>query len=164
MKTLVTYFSQTGKTESVAQAIFEEIEGDKEIKKFDEVTNLGDYDLAFIGFPVHSAGPAKPAKAFLENNVAGKRIALFVTHASAEDAPDLPAILEKCKAAAGSAEIVGMFNCQGQLSDEIIGFLKKSDNPAHQAFAAYGPQTKGQPDSARIDKARAFARSTMASV
>ncbi len=164
MKTLVAYFSQTGKTESIAQAIFAEIEGDKEMKKLEEVTNLGDYDLAFIGFPVHSAGPAKPAKVWLENNAAGNKLALFITHASAEDAPDLPAILEKCKGAAQGAEIVGMFNCQGELGDEIIGFLKKSDNPAHQAFAEYGPQTKGQPDAARIEKARGFARSIMTSV
>lgn len=157
MKSLVAYLSQTGNTKKVADAIFGELDGEKELKKLDEVQNLEGYDLAFIGFPIHSAAPAKPAKVFLEANSANKKLALFVTHAAAEDAADLPKILEKCKAAALDAELVGVFDCQGELSPDVIAFLLKSENPAHRAFGEYGPQTMGQPDATRLDRARAFA-------
>jgi len=37
VKTLVTYMSKTGNTKKVAEAIFDEINGEKEIKTIDEV-------------------------------------------------------------------------------------------------------------------------------
>jgi len=160
---LVSYSSQTGNTKKVAEAIFDELSGEKELKPLEHVMNLEGYDLAFIGFPVHSAGPAKDAKSFLESNSAGKKLALFVTHAAPEDAPDLPKILDACKAAATGAELVGVFDCQGELSQDVIGFLLKSDNPALRAFGEYGPQTKGQPDSVCLERARDFAREVMES-
>ncbi len=163
MKTLVAYFSQTGNTKKVAEAIYEEISGDKEIRELGEVESLEGYDLAFIGFPIHASNPANPAKEWLGKNAAGKKIALFVTHAAPEDAEDLKAILDRCREAAAGSELVGLFDCQGELADAIIDFLKKSDNPRHQAFAEYGPQTKGQPDQSRLEKARNFARQVMAS-
>jgi len=66
MKVLVTYLSQTGNTKKVADAIFGEIKGDKEMKTLETTSDLNGYDLAFVGFPVWSSGPAEPAKKFLE--------------------------------------------------------------------------------------------------
>ncbi len=41
MKVLVTYLSRTGNTRKVAQAIFEEIKDEKEIKPIADVDSLG---------------------------------------------------------------------------------------------------------------------------
>ncbi len=161
MKVLVTYFSQTGNTKKVAEAIYDAIEADKEIKPLGEVESLEGYDLAFVGFPIHAANPAGDAKAFLEEKAKGKKVAVFITHANPEDGENVPRYLETCEASLADADLVGMFNCQGEMSQAIMEFLSKSENPRHRQFAEYAPQTKGQPDESRLEKARAFAREVM---
>ena len=158
MRTLVAYLSQTGNTKKVAEAIYSQIPEEKEMKELGELEDLDGYDLCFIGFPVHAGNPAAAAKEFLEKKGAGKKVALFVTHAAPEDAEDVPAILDACRAAAASAELVGFFDCQGELDDNVRDFLLKSDSPRHQEFGRRAPETKGQPDETRLEKAKAFAR------
>ena len=158
MKTLVAYFSQTGKTRSVAEAIYESIEGEKELKTLDEVESLEGYDLAFIGFPIIAFGPAKEGKEFLEQKAAGRKVALFITHAAPEDQEGVEAWLDKCREAASSAELVGFFHCQGELSEAIANVLLKSDNPMMRSFGERRSETIGQPDETRLQRARDFAR------
>jgi len=158
LRTLVAYFTQTGNTERVAEAIYEELSGDKEIKKLPDVESLEGFDLAFIGFPIMAFGPADAAKDFLADRAAGKPVALFITHASAEDSDVLPEWLEKCEQAAAGTELVGTFNCQGELSQAVADLLAASDDPQLREFAEARSETLGQPDEARLEKARAFAR------
>jgi hypothetical protein len=106
-------------------------------------------------------GPAKPAKEFLAAHAAGKRVALFITHASSEDSEHLEEWLAACKEAAADTELVGVFNCQGELAESIAGLLAKSDDPQMRAFADGRAETLGQPDEARLEKARGFAREIM---
>jgi flavodoxin len=161
MKTLVAYLSQTGNTKKVAEAIYSQIPEEKEMKELGELTDLEGYDLCFIGFPVHAGNPAVAAKEFLEKNGAGKKVALFVTHAAPEDAEDVPGLLDACRKAAANAELVGFFDCQGALDDNVRDFLLKSDSPKHQEFGKMAYLTKGQPDEGRLEKAKAFAREVM---
>ena len=53
-KVLVAYMSKTGNTKKVAEVIYDEIQGEKEIKTIEEVESLNSYDLAFLGFPIHA--------------------------------------------------------------------------------------------------------------
>lgn len=161
MKTLVAYFSQTGKTRMVAEAIYESIEGEKELKELGEVESLEDYDLSFIGFPIIAFGPAKEGREFLERKAAGKKVALFVTHAAPEGQEGIDAWLDKCRAAAASADLVGFFDCQGELSEAIAAALLKSDDPMLRSFGERRPETIGQPDETRLQRARVFAREVM---
>ncbi len=164
MKVLVAYVSQTGNTKKVAEAIFQEIQADKEIKELGEIDNLEGCDLAFIGFPIMQFGPAKPAQEFLEKNSSGKKVALFMTHAVPEGAPPIQDYIAKSKEAAPGADVAGTFDCQGELSAAVTEMLLKSDNPEFRAFGEMGPSTKGQPDATRIEKASAFAREIMRKV
>jgi hypothetical protein len=102
------------------------------------------------------------AKEFLENNAAGRQIALFITHGVMEDSPELPEWLGNCKAPAAGAVLLGVFNCQGEVDENVIELLLKSDNEMLRQFGEQGPSSKGQPDASRLDKAREFARQTMA--
>lgn len=158
MKVLVAYMSQSGNTKKVAEAMFDVIQGEKEIKEFSEIESVDGYDLLFVGFPIQAFGPAQNAKQFMENNISGKKVALFTTHASPEDSDDLPPWLEACKVAAAKAEIVGFFNCQGELAPDIMEMLKSSDDPKMKSFGEQGPSTKGQPDASRLERAREFAK------
>jgi flavodoxin len=161
MKTLVAYFSQTGKTKLVAETIYAVIPGDKEIKQLDEVDNLDGYDISFIGFPIIAFGPAKQGQDFLEKYAAGRKVALFITHAAPEDQEGIDEWLGKCRSAAATADLVGMFDCMGELSEQIAEFLLKNDDPMMRSFGERRPETLGQPDEARLQRARGFALEIM---
>ena len=161
MKVLVGYMSQTGNTKKVAEAIFSQIQADKEIKSLDEIQSLGGYDLAFIGFPLQGFAPANDAKVFLEQHCAGKKLALFVTHAVPEGYEELPGWLDKCRDAAAAGNVVGCFDCQGELAEPIAEMLKQSGDPKMVGFGELRLSTMGQPDEARLERARAFAREVM---
>ncbi len=158
MKTLVAYMSQTGNTKKVAEAIYGVISGEKEIKVLKEIDSLDACELAFIGFPIQAFGPAEDAKKFIKQYADGKKIALFMTHAAPEDNEEVQVWLDACRQTASAAEVVGMFDCQGELAPDIMEFLKQSDDPKMRAFGELGPTTKGQPDEGRLEKARDFAK------
>ncbi len=158
MKTLVAYMSKTGNTRKVAKAIYGEIPGEKEIKPIAEVTSLAGYDVAFLGFPVMGEGPDTKARAFLAANCTpDSNIVLFVTHASPEDAPELEGTLDKFRAATGQANIVDVFDCQGQLARPIKLFMSIMPNAKYRRWAKQD-RSQGQPDEAALARARAFAR------
>src|SRR5450759_1732416 len=80
MTTLLTYVSNTGNTRKVAEAIYDELPDEKEIKEISEVSSREGYDLSFIGFPINANGPNPKAAEFLEKSTAGRKIAIFITH------------------------------------------------------------------------------------
>ena len=161
MKVLVAYMSLTGRTRTIAEAIFEEIREEKEMKELGEVHDLDGYDFAFVGFPLHGFGAPEEAADFLKRHCRGRKIALFVTHGAPEQSTELPPWLAKCREAADGAEVVGMFNCQGELAQYVIDELLKSDDPRVRSWGEGGYSTRGQPDAARVEKARVFAREVM---
>lgn len=127
-----------------------------------EVQEIGVYDLAFLGFPMHQFGPDKRTKEFLERNcTAGRKIALFVTHAAQEDYPELPEWLAKFNQAASGAEVIGFFNCQGGLAKGVKFVMTVAPIKKPQSMAKRD-DSKGQPDSTRLGRAREFARTIMA--
>jgi len=161
MKTLVTYFSETGNTRKVAEAIFEEIQGEKEIRELSEVENIEGYALTFVGFPIHAFAPPGPVKLFLQNKCKGKQLVMFMTHAQREDFDELYGWLETCRNAAAGAELVGLFNCQGEILDSILEAMANNDDPYMQKLAKGASTSNGQPDAARIKRAHAFAADIM---
>ena len=161
MKVIIAYMSLSGNTRKIAEAIYGEIQEEKEIKELSEIDDLEGYDLAFIGFPMHGFGCPDEVKSFLEKHCMGKRIALFVTHGAPEDSGDLQPWLVVCKEAAAGTNLIDMFNCQGELAQYVIDELLKSDNPRYRAYGEAGPTTRGQPDATRVERVRVFAREIM---
>ena len=156
MKTLVTYVSNTGNTRKVAEAIYDELPDEKEIKEISEVSSLEGYDLSFIGFPINANGPNPKAAEFLEKSTAGRKIAIFITHGAPDEHDDVEVWKEKCRRTAAGADIVGIFNCQGEVDPAVVDFLLKSDDPRLRSFGERAPSTKGQPDESRLKRAREF--------
>lgn len=161
MKVLVTYLSRTGNTKKVAQAIFSQIQGTKDIKELEQVDTLDGYDLTFVGFPIEGYGPAKPATEFLQKYVAGRNIALFITHAAPEDSPNLTSWLDTCKEAATQARLVSVFDCQGELSQQIADAMINSKDEKLVAWAKNRPLTIGQPDAARLERAERWTKEVL---
>ncbi|HOD70354.1 MAG TPA: flavodoxin family protein, partial [Deltaproteobacteria bacterium] len=55
MKILVAYYTKTGNTKKVAEAIYEALDkNDKTLKPMKEIEDVQGYDLIFCGFPVHA--------------------------------------------------------------------------------------------------------------
>jgi flavodoxin len=161
MKALVAYMSSTGNTKKVAEAIYSGIDCEKEIRPIDEVNDLGGWDLAFLGFPVHGYGPDKKTVKIIEGLCTkGKKVAMFVTHAAPENEPDVQGWMEKFKQAAAGAELVGFFDCQGELA-KGVKFIMKIAPKKEMRSQAKMDNSKGQPDQARLERARIFARDTM---
>ena len=161
MKVLVAYVSRSGNTKKVAEAIYGEVQAQKEIKELSQVDGLEGYDLAFIGFPIEGYGPAKEAEAFLQKYSPGKNVALFVTHASPEDSRELPEWLAKCRAPVDEAGLKGFFHCQGELSEQIADFMTKSNDERLMVWAKDRPATLGQPDAASLERARQWTKEVM---
>jgi flavodoxin len=162
MKTLVTYLTQTGNTKKIAEAIFSELEGEKDIKPINDVADLEGYDLAFIGFPVMQFDIPPKVKSFITDKTAGKNIAVFMTHAVPEGFEAIHSWTGSCKDAAAGANFLGSFDCQGELAQPVIDMLLQAEDPQMKAFGEMGPSTKGQPDQSRVQKAKEFAKEIQA--
>jgi flavodoxin len=161
MKVLVAYMSSTGNTKKVAEAIYGEITGEKEIKRVEDVPDIGIYDLSFLGFPTHQFGPDKKTKEFLERQCSdGRKVALFVTHCAPENVPEVQEWMAKFKQEAAGANLVGFFDCQGELAKSVEMVMKIAPKKEIRSFAK-NHNSKGQPDEARLMRAREFARDTM---
>ena len=150
--------SISGNTKKVAQAIFNAISEEKEIRELKELSSLDGYDFVFLGFPIHDFGPPKIVSTFIAQHAAGKTIAMFVTHGAPEDMEDVQQWLETCKKAADKSNIVGVFHCQGELSDEILSMIKKSNQPKLRSFAKFAQLAKGLPNEESLDRVKEFAR------
>jgi flavodoxin len=158
MKVLVAYMSRTGNTKKIAEAIYDTIPQPKEIKRVEDVTSLEGFDLAFLGFPIHASGPDKHAKTFLETHVKDRSIALFITHAAPDGAPPVQGCIQKFREAALGANIIGVFECQGQASRLIKTIMQLNRNPRVRESAR---SSQGQPDATRLERARTFANEMM---
>ncbi|MGB9004461.1 MAG: flavodoxin family protein [Candidatus Aminicenantales bacterium] len=155
-KTLVTYFSRTGNTRLIAEAIHQALEGAKEILPLDQVQNLDDYKLIFIGFPVQSHNVPYKVELFLKKIPKGQKIALFSTHGSLAGGRLSREALEHALVLASQAKVIGTFSCRGKVSLEALEVLKKS--PEHEAWADMAASAGSHPDASDLEDARAFAR------
>jgi flavodoxin len=154
-KTLVAYFSRTGNTRKIAEAIHQALPGAKEIQTLDRVEGLDDYKLIFIGFPVHSHNVPYKVELFLKKIPKGQKIALFTTHGSLAGGRLAQEALEHALVLASQARVIGSFSCRGKVSLEALEVLKKS--PEHEAWADMAASAVTHPDPSDLEDARSFA-------
>ncbi len=171
MKILVTYLSQSGNTEKIANAICEEasLAHDADLKKLDEVVidDFGKYDFIFIGSPLHGGNLAAPVKEFLSNIKAGsnQKMAGFITHfASAYPEQDMEKFAEPIQAAckANDIDYVGCFDCQGALAESMHEMVQKKLNMSDEEWAGMVEQMTGHPNEEDVANAKACAREVLA--
>ena len=86
MKTCVVYFSRTGNTKRLAQAIAESTNAPVFDMASSEPSVAENFDLVILGTPVEGFRPAKETLDFVERmpKVEGKKAILFCTHAIAK--------------------------------------------------------------------------------
>jgi flavodoxin len=155
-KILVAYISWSGNTKKVAEAIFETLGGDVTIMSMDEAQSLDEYELIFVGFPVHSHSVPFKAEDFIKKIPAGKKIALFSTHGSLTGSRLSREALEHASILASSSKILGTFACRGKVSIQAMEVLSKS--PEHKAWVEMSASAQTHPDENDLEEARAFAQ------
>lgn len=164
MKTLVTYFTQTGNTKKIAEAIYDAITGEKDIKEIKDVSDFEGYDLVFVGSPVMEFNIPPKVTNFITKNVAGKNMAFFMTHAVPEGFEAIHSWTGTIKDFAASGNYLGTFECQGELAQPVYDMLMGSDDPEMKGFAEMTLPGRGQPDEAHVQKAKEFAKEIQAKV
>lgn len=166
-KVLVTYCSQTGNTEKVAKAIFHAISAEKELIPFADVTSLDDYDTIFVGFPIYNFEPIESAKKFMMQHLKVKNVALFITMSLTAVPLDdtLKGLYEmtinNCKKFTVESNLIGVFDCPGELSEPVAEALMASNDAMLQSFGKMREFTIGYPNAKNIEDAGAFAKSIM---
>lgn len=157
MKILVTYYTKTGNTKAVADAIFEALHPeDKEIKAIKEVDSTDEYTLVFCGFPVHAHSVPVTVHNFIKSIRPGKKIAFFSTHGAKTDGQMPREAIHQAVGLAKELEVLGSYTCRGEVEQEIIDDLM--NKPEHKAWAMEAASAKDHPDEADLEDARTFAR------
>ena len=170
MKVLVTYYSQSGNTEKIAKAIWEEasLENEADCKKLEDITpdEVAGYDFIFIGSPLHSGSLAAPVKECLGILKAStsQKLAGFITHfAPAYPAQDMNGFAEPIKAACKekSIEYISCFDCQGFLAEPMHEPVKEMLNLNDEQWAGMVEQMTGRPNEEDVGNAKAWAKEVL---
>ena len=82
MNTCVVYFSRTGNTKRLAEAIADTAKAPIFDMEATQPSAIENFDLIIVGTPVEGSSPAKEASAFIESipKVEGKKAILFCTN------------------------------------------------------------------------------------
>ena len=160
MKVLVAYYSDTGNTKKLGEAIYDAIsESEKEISLATDAANLSDYDLIFCGFPVHSMGLPGKMVDFVKALPEGKKVAFFATHGSLRGGELAITAFYSALSLSKHLKVMGTFGCRGAVKQGIIdALLNKAE---HRGWALEAQSAAGHPDEADIEDAKAFAEGMM---
>ncbi|MEJ2724282.1 MAG: flavodoxin family protein [Deltaproteobacteria bacterium] len=156
MKVLVTYYSQTGNTEKVAQAIYDRMGFvEKEIAPIKDLINAGDYDIYFVGFPVQKHSVPAEAEKFLKRIPEGKKIAIFGTHGSLRGGEMAVTAFYHALSLTTKRKVLGTFGCRGKVNGSILEKLMKRAEDRYWALEAQS--ASGHPDEGDLDDAQKWA-------
>jgi len=156
MNILVAYYSETGNTQKVAEAIFSGIRHTQKILlPIGQVEYPGKYDLIFCGFPVqHHSVPAKMTH-FLQSIPQGKKLALFATHGSLHGGEKAIFAFHAALSLTKGQTILGTFGCRGQVKFQLLD--EWMEKPQARAWALEAQSANGHPDLSDLEDARSFA-------
>lgn len=169
MRTAVISYSESGNTAKVAGAIAAALrdaaEPDDELilGSVQDAPELDGCDLVFVGMPIVRFRAPEAVRRYLREQCAGRRVALFVTHAAPGDLEQLATWLDACREASLGSELVGFFHCQGALAEPVRQFMLSSGDAMLTQFAEMAACADGQPDEAALARAAEFSRETVAS-
>ena len=179
MNILVAYYSETGNTKKVAEALHEaaSVKANVELSKIQDVSpdSLSRYDLLFLGSACHDADLARPFKRFLEHLPKNPRFKLagFFTHATytpeiTERRRDLfeqwagrcsPTFERVC--GEKGIHFLGYFHCMGAASKPIEDFIHREIITSEEEWNQYLPELKTHPNSKDLDDAKKFVIETI---
>lgn len=176
MKILVTYYSETGNTKRMAEAIHEitSQNNDSSLKDIKNLTieELDNYDLVFLGSACHHADLAPPVLRFVEKMPVSSKFKLagFVTHSTypPEGSERYAKLFEqwgsKCEKTfkkiqdEKKIDYKGFFRCMGVPSKPIEGFIHTQIITEDGEWEEYIEEIIKHPDETDIENAKKFTK------
>lgn len=176
MEILITYFSQTGNTKKIADAIFEEavsLGNQVSLKTVADIIpdTFNEYDLIFLGSACHDADLAEPVILLLEGiaNSPSFQLAGYATHATTmpeggkrnqelyeQWAGRCEETFERVSLQKGF-DLLGYFHCQGVPSPPIEEFIHNEILPGKDEWDEYITEVRQHPNEEDIKQAKLFA-------
>lgn len=144
MKQLVVYSSQGGNTKKLAEAAFSRLSGDKEIKPVSEAPNPVGYDVVVVGFWYKGGQPDADSQAYLKRCKGIHKLFLIATHGAAADSDLAQMGMNKARELAAGSNIVGTFNCQGEVPQKVLESAANKD--PQPPWLKYAESAKGHPN------------------
>ncbi|MBE2984018.1 flavodoxin domain-containing protein [Campylobacter sp. RM9344] len=137
MKKIVVYSSLTGNTKKVAKAIAGEL-GCKAVCYSDEAAkNLDDFDFIAVGYYIYKGTIDTNFKRFIQENIKGKNVGLFITLGARADSEHAAKALKDGKKLLedGQNSVIREFISQGAISQKFIDEIRvvalKTSNKKH---------------------------------
>jgi flavodoxin len=127
MSGTVIYYSRTGNTRKIAEAVAKGACAKCiPVEKISEIEDK----LLFLGTPVHAFGPSRPILDFLRKcDWSGKKVALFCTYAGLGNKRTLRKMKAEVERMGG--KVVGEFSCRGRF--KIFGRGKPTPEDERRA-------------------------------
>lgn len=176
MKILVTYYSVTGNTKKIAEAIYEASSEEHEVYLKDmndiSIKDFSKYDLVFLGSACHDSDLAHPVLQLLKQSPSTFefKLAGFVTHASYTPGKGeyekrmYEQWAGRCIKSYeiftknNKIEFLGFFNCMGKPSTAIEKFIHDNIVTDEEQWDLYSEIIKKHPDEKDIADAKKFAK------
>ncbi len=150
MRNLVVYSSKTGNTRKLAEAIYEYLPAEKEIYPINEAPDPEDYTFVAVGFRIENGKPDKATQEYLKKFIDEKELFIFATHASKPESEMVKTAMNKAKELAKRARIVGVFDCQGEVPEEVLEEARKQQ-PVPE-WVKDAEKAKGHPNKQDKDR------------
>lgn len=142
MKSLVLYSSQSGNTQTLAKALYDSLEGEKELCAIDQAPSGDlDYDLVAVGFWLQAGKPDPKTDAYLKACKMNAKVFLFATHGAAKGSDHARGAMEYAVSLVNGATVIGTYSCQGEVNPKVLEKIKQKDSPPpwlHEADDAVG--------------------------
>jgi flavodoxin len=156
MKVLVAHYSETGNTEKVAQAIYDGLGFvEKKLASIKDAPRAAQYDVIFVGFPVHNHSVPAAVEKFLKRIPEGKKVAFFATHGSLRGGDLAVTAFYYAVSLTANKKVLGTFGCRGKVKPKMIEALMK--RPQDKFWALEAQSASGNPDEADLEDARKWA-------
>jgi len=180
VRVLVGYFSETGNTKRIAEAIGQEAEAAGHAVRVEstegiDAAQLAQYDVVFLGSTCHSSDVAAPVQDILKGIPQGPgfELAGFVTHsvpmpdAGARQKEMYAQWAGKCLATFETAckekgiGLLGFFHCQGAPNPQIELFIRNTVIPDETEWNEYIEDARKHPTPEDVESAKGFARGVL---
>jgi flavodoxin len=145
MKSLVVYSSKSGNTRKLAEAVYEYLEGEKELAAIADAPDPSEYTFVAVGFWLMGGQPDPESQAFLARLKEGQDLYLFATHGAAAGSDHAENAMKKAKEIAARAHLLATFSCPGEVNPQVIE--KASQKNPQPAWLADAPAAKGHPNA-----------------
>jgi len=129
MKSLIVYSSQSGNTRKLADAVYESLNGEKEICSINEAPASEGYDLIAVGFWLMAGKPDPKAGEYLAKLGKEDRLFLFATHGAKSGSDHVKNAVGHAVNLTDGAVIAGVFTCQGEVNPKVLEKVKQKPEP-----------------------------------